>query len=176
MIEPFKPIETERLRLRWVEPTDAPAGSRLMTPEVARWLASWPAPLSMKMAEERIARARARVQEKAALHLAIVRKDDSVFMGWIGAAALDPGRATFAYWLGKEFHGAGYMREAAPAALAAAFGFLNVSAVEAGAQLANAASFAVMKACGMRPIGERLTFAPSRQVEEMCAYYEATAP
>ena len=37
-------------------------------------------------------------------------------------------------------------------------------------------SVAVMRACGMRPVGERLTFADSRQVEEVCAYYEVTSP
>ena len=171
----FEAIVTERLILRPLEPGDAADISRLMTPNVARWLASWAVPFTVAMAEERVASNLARGQEGKAVPLAIARKSDGCFMGYIGIFAVAPGRGTMGYWLGDDFRGHGYMREAAPAALRSAFEILGLEVIEAGAQLANAASFAVMKACGMHYVGERLTFAASRQVEEMCAYYEATA-
>ncbi len=150
--------------------------SRLMTPGVARWVASWAYPFTAEMAEERIRINRARAVEGKGMPCAVVRKEDGQFMGYIGLFATEPGRAAFGYWLGEDFHGQGYMREAAPAVLRAGFELLGVKVIEAGAQLANVASFAVMKACGMRAVGERMTFAASRQMEELCAYYEATAP
>ena len=42
--EPFAPRLTDRLVLRCLRPSDAMATSRLMTPGVSRWLASWPGP------------------------------------------------------------------------------------------------------------------------------------
>jgi ribosomal-protein-alanine N-acetyltransferase len=172
----FQPLATPRLILRCLEPGDASDISRLITPNVARWVASWAFPFTVEMAEERITLNCARAQEGKAVPCAVIRREDGRFMGYIGIFATDPGRAAFGYWLGDAFHGQGYMREAAPVALRAGFAILGVQTIEAGAQLANAASFAVMKACGMRPVGERMTFAASRQVDERCAYYEATAP
>lgn len=42
-------------RLRPLRPADAAALSALMTPEVSRWLASWPVPFTPEMAEARLA-------------------------------------------------------------------------------------------------------------------------
>jgi ribosomal-protein-alanine N-acetyltransferase len=172
----FQPLVTSRLILRCLEPGDAADISRLITPNVARWVASWAFPFTVEMAEERIRGNRARAREGKAVPCAVIREADGQFMGYIGIFATEPGRAALGYWLGDAFHGQGYMREAAPMALRAGFEILGVRTIEAGAQLANAASFAVMKACGMRFVGERMTFAASRQIEELCAYYEATAP
>jgi ribosomal-protein-alanine N-acetyltransferase len=64
------------------------------------------------------------------------------------------------------------MHEAAPATVAAAFARLGLDVIEAGAQPGNAASFAVMRACGMQPIGERDVFAAARGRHERCMFYE----
>jgi RimJ/RimL family protein N-acetyltransferase len=64
------------------------------------------------------------------------------------------------------------MTEAARAACAAAFKNLDVDAIEAGAQPANAASIRVLEKLGMQPTGERLVFAPARARYEPCAYFE----
>jgi [ribosomal protein S5]-alanine N-acetyltransferase len=172
----FPRLTTDRLILRCLEPGDAADISRLITSEVSRWVANWPCPFTVEMAEERIRINRARAIAGKGLSCAVVRKEDGQFMGYISIFATDPGRAALGYWLGEEFHGHGYMREAAPVALRAGFEILDVKVIEAGAQLANTASFAVMRACGMRPVGERITFATSRQKEELCAFFEATAP
>jgi ribosomal-protein-alanine N-acetyltransferase len=125
------------------------------------------------MAAARIDGARAWAAERKAAPFAIIRKDDGAFMGWIGVTRIAADRWRLGYWLGTEFHGHAYMREAAPPALQAAFEMLDAPVIDAVAQVANAASFAVMKACGMTHAGDSMIFAPSRNVDEMCGVYEA---
>ena len=85
-------------------------------------------------------------------------------------------RGVLAYWLGKKHHGYGYMREAAPATVAAAFERLDLEVIEAGAQPGNAASFAILRSCGMAPAGERMVFASARGRDELCLLYEVMRP
>ena len=167
-------VATARLVLRGVDSQDAADIARLMTPAVARWLASWPAPMTLEMAEARIARARAFAAERKALPLAIVRKADDRFLGWIDVVRTDDGKAGFGYWLGEEFHCQGYMREAAPAMLKLAMEVLDVTAAIAGCQPENASSIAVLEGCGMRCLGERMHYAPARHRDEPCLFYEIT--
>lgn len=68
------------------------------------------------------------------------------------------------------------MREATAALVPAAFGFMDIDVIEAGAQPGNVGSFAVMRALGMKPAGERMVFAPARDREELCLYYELPRP
>ena len=176
--DPFPPIETDSLRLRCVRQGDAPATSRLMTAAVSQWLASWPVPFTMSMSVERIARAREASFGRRAAPFVAERRTDGAFLGWISVnrAADDPTRGIFAYWLGEVFHGRGYMREAGPAVLAAAFDYLDIDVIEAAAKPENAASFAVMRRCGMVPAGDRMVFAVSRNRHEFCLVYEIKRP
>jgi ribosomal-protein-alanine N-acetyltransferase len=48
--------------------------------------------------------------------------------------------------------------------------------IEAGAQPGNTASFAIMRACGMRPVGERMIPVPARGRDELCHFYEVHRP
>jgi ribosomal-protein-alanine N-acetyltransferase len=66
------------------------------------------------------------------------------------------------------------MAEAAVAAVSDAFVRLDLDAIEAGAQLENAASLALMRRLAMRPIDERPVWAEARGREERCAYYQIT--
>ena len=150
----------------------------MMTPPVSRWLASWPAPFTAEMAAERIAAAAQANADGRALLFVIERRQDAAPVGWIGVVRDQPvgDRGILGYWLGEAHQGHGYMREAAPAAMAAAFARLGLEMVEAAAQPENAASFAVMHACGMQPAGECMVFAPARGREELCLRYEAVRP
>jgi [ribosomal protein S5]-alanine N-acetyltransferase len=176
----FESIETLRLRLRSPRPEDATAISAMMTPQVSRWLASWPSPLTTEMAAERIAAATQANADGSALLFVIEQRQDGATLGWIGIVRNPPAsnRGMLGYWLGEgeAYQGQGYMREAAPAAMAAAFARLGLEVVEAAAQPENAASFAVMRACGMQPAGEYMVFAPTRGREELCQRYEAAKP
>lgn len=80
--------------------------------------------------------------------------------------------AELGFWFGEAFQGIGYATEAAAAACAAAFRLLEVETIEAGAQPDNAASLRALSKLGMRSIGERVVFAPSRQRYESCLFFE----
>lgn len=172
----FPATETERLRLRCVEDRDTTALASLMTPTVSSWVASWPSPLSPDAARERITKARNAARRGDALPMVIAHRDSDNAIGWVAVnrSAEDPARGGFGYWLGEAFHGRGYMREAAPTALRMGFE-MRVATIKAGAQLANAPSIAVLKACGMRRVDDRMIYAPARARDELCAWYEITA-
>lgn len=176
--DPFDPVETARLKLRCVRPGDAARTSAMMTRAVSRWVASWSVPFTPKMATERIAAARVAAEDGRALPFVAERRSDGALRGWVGVTrdAMDNGRGVLGYWLGEEFRGCGYMREAAQAVVVTAFERLNLNVIEAGAQPENAASFAVMRRCGMTPAGERMVFAPARERDELCLLYEKVRP
>lgn len=177
-VDPFAPVETARLTLRCVRPGDAAPTSAMMTPAVSRWVASWPVPLTTRMAAARIAVARQAAAAGRALPFAVERRSDGALLGWAGVEhdAADGSRGALGYWLGEAHHGHGYMREAAPAIVAAAFARLGLAVIEAGAQPGNTASFAVLRACGMVPVGERAVFAPARGRAESCLFHETARP
>jgi ribosomal-protein-alanine N-acetyltransferase len=176
--DPFAPLLTDRLRLRCVTADDAAATSRLMTPGVSRWLASWPVPFTPEMAGARIAALRQRAFRGDALPLAITARADGDLLGWALLERDDRDRtsASLGFWLGERHHGQGYMRELAPIVTTAGFELLAVDVIEAGAQTSNAGSFAVMEACGMTPVGERMVHAAARARDELCRFYAIRRP
>jgi len=169
-------IETARLRLRLVDEHDAAATVRLITPEVSRWLASWPSPLDEAAAAARLRDLRDVATAGHGLPFAIERLDggDMIGLVMIMRSRDDARRGGLGYWLGEAYHHQGYMSEAAAAAVAVAFTRLDLAAIEAGAQPDNASSLAIMRRLGMRPIGERPMWAAARGRKEICAYFEIT--
>lgn len=105
-------------------------------------------------------------------------RSESTVIGWAHVVDYkdDPQRATMGYWLGEAYQGRGYMREAAAALVPAAFGYMGIDLIEAGAQPENVGSLAVMRALGMTSVGERMVFAPARGHEELCSYYKLARP
>ena len=174
--DPFPAIDTPRLRLRCARATDAPRIAALMTPAISRWLASWPTPYTPAMAGERIAAWGALARDGDGMPCVVEERSEGAVVGWAHVLRLreDPGRATMGYWIGEAYQGRGYMREAAAALALAAWGVVGLEVIEAGAQPGNAGSFAVMRALGMRPAGERTVFASARGREELCLFYEMT--
>lgn len=173
----FQPLETDRLRLRCMAERDAAATAHSMTPAVSRWLASWPVPFTPAMAAERIEQWRKKTQAGDALPFAVTDKITDELFGWatIERDRDAPSSGSFGYWMAERFQGRGYMRELAPVVLAAGFEQLSLDTIRAGAQLENNTSFAVMRACGMRPAGEAMVYAPARGREEPCCFYEIRA-
>jgi RimJ/RimL family protein N-acetyltransferase len=170
---PFPPIETQRLRLRLVQPADATAMSRLMTPEISAWVSNWPLPFTPERASARIAEMLMAAMADRSLPLAIERRADGGFLGYVSVRRheTDKHLAGMGYWLGREFHGQGYMREAAVAARDFGFRHFDVDTIEAGCLPDNAASLAVLRALGMVQTGERVVFAPARQRDERVLYF-----
>ncbi len=174
LMNPFESIETRRLLLRCVNPSDAAATSALMTAEISRWLASWPYPFTPEMAAKRIDSMRDMAFKGDALPLAVVTKTNNELAGWVTLSrdAADGRRGSLGYWLGVHHQGYGFMKEAAPTALSLAFKSMNLDVIEAGAQPENEGSFAIMRFCGMRMVGERMLYAPARARNELCRFYE----
>lgn len=172
------PIDTPRLRLRCVLQADAAATSRLITPDVSRWVAYWPFPFTLAMAEERIAAVLKWASSGKMLPYAVIEKASDALIGWVMFTrdGDNPKRASFGYWLGEAYHGKGYMKELAPVALAEAFTLLDVDVIEAAAQPENAASLAIMRRCGMHFIKESMLYAPARARDELCHFYEIARP
>ncbi|WP_312166924.1 GNAT family N-acetyltransferase [Phenylobacterium sp.] len=171
-------IETARLTLRPIEPRDAPALARNLTSAVTQWLASWPDPMTPEIALARIERSRSAMRRGGHVFYALERREDGRMIGGFsgGLTAGDLTRMEIAYHLAEDCHGLGYMREASQAALDAIWERLPIEAVEAGAQITNSASFAVMKAMGMTAIDERMVYSPVRDREEAYRFYELRRP
>jgi ribosomal-protein-alanine N-acetyltransferase len=119
-----------------------------MTPGVSRLLASWPVPFPLQMAASRIKAARRRAICGDALPFAITARSDGSLIGWttVERDAHDRMSASLSFWLGERYHDQGFMREIAPVVIEAGFRLLAVDSIEAGAQVTNTASFAVMEA------------------------------
>lgn len=167
-------LETEHARLRCAEPRDAAAVAAMMSESVSRRLASWPVPYTPLMAADRIAGVRMAAAQGRSLPLVIERRSDGALAGWISTSRApgDEATALLTYWLGEGFQGQGLMREAAPAALAAAFRSLDVARVRAAVQPDNAASLAVVRMLGMAPLGPGRIWCPARGRDEACLWFE----
>lgn len=166
-------IETARLRLRPLRLADAATVSRLMTPDVSRWVATWPSPYSVEAATERLARAIAGNAEGSAFSRVPERKSDTAMMGWYGIAVIDAAErvGSMGYWLGEEYHGQGYLTESLAPFVAAAIPALKLRYLDAGAQVDNLASRRALERLGMRFVEERMDQTPIRPAPELCAFY-----
>jgi len=171
-------IVTPRLTLRPVEIEDAAAIAQIMSPAVTGWLASWPQPTTEAFARERIAGSIAARDRGGHIWWAVIHNADRRLIGGFsgGLTQADPRCMEIAYHVAEAYQGAGYMREAAQAGIAALWRLFDIDAIEAGAQLANAGSFGVMRAMGMTPIGDRDVYASARDRTEPCRFYELLRP
>jgi ribosomal-protein-alanine N-acetyltransferase len=176
--EPFEPLETARLFLRCVAPGDAAATSTQMTPEVSRWVAYWPVPFTPQMAATRIEAMRELAFKGDALAFAVIVKDTCELAGWVmlNRDGADRRRGSLGYWLGEKHQRKGYMKEIMPVILIAGFNLLEIDVIEAAAQPENAGSIAVMQAHGMKFVADGMVYAPARQREEICSFYELQSP
>lgn len=169
-------VETPRLRLRCAEPRDAAALATMMSEGISHRLASWPVPYTPLMAADRIAGVRLAAAEQRSLPLVIERRSDGAVAGWISISRApgDASTALITYWLGEGFQRQGLMREAAPAALDAAFRSMDIARVRAAVHADNAASLAVVRLLGMVPLGEGRIWCPARGRDESCLWFEIT--
>jgi RimJ/RimL family protein N-acetyltransferase len=171
-------IQTARLRLRPLAMGDAAPTAALMSPQIARWTGSWRGDPSIKDVAERLESALERNRLGLAFDRAITLGADGALMGWIGVrkTQAESRRGALGYWIGEAFFGQGYTREATRAFLPLAWAALDVDVVEAAAQAANTASIAVLKGLGMRPLGQRMEFAPARGAADLCEAFEIERP
>jgi RimJ/RimL family protein N-acetyltransferase len=174
-------LATDRLVLRdWREDDWAPFFAGTNTPAVMRWLGGL-------LDADGMAATRARVEGCAAANgfcfWVVERKDDGAVLGFCGLKRADaPGSSVtgameIGWRLREDAWGQGYAREAASAALDAAFERFDADEVVALTVIDNAASWGLMKRLGMRhrpeldyadtrfepPIRDHIVYSISRQ-------------
>lgn len=138
-------LHTGRLSLRALTRDDIPAMLPLIADyEVSRWLVPVPHPYTRADAEEFLSYLKTCPNRWSALAI----HGPGGFMGLVGV----DGR--LGYWLGRPFHGQGYMTEAAGALVAAWFDDTGAETLHSGYFDGNAASARVLKKLGFVPDGE----------------------
>lgn len=171
----FFHISTKRLELRLVAKSDAFALQQLMTSEISQWLATWPYPLSQTVTEQIIVRALDQYHHQYALPLVIIDQSDGQIIGWIKMffEERDGGKlGEIGYWLSEKAQGNGFAYEASNALIKVCFEQIGVALIQAGAQTTNHISLNLLKKLGMQNVGERLVYAPARDREEPCMYFQ----
>jgi len=146
----FPEMQTERLRLRAVEPGDADAMFRIMSDaRVMRYFGSQPM-ATRDEAVRRITGIRTAFAQREGVRWAITSREDGTFMGTCGFWRLMPEhfRAEIGYELGPEWWGKGIMPETIRAALTFAFGPMGFHSVEAQIHPANIASRRALEKVG----------------------------
>ena len=151
-------LRTARLVLRPVEDADATATAPLVTPDVAANLSTWPSPMSAEQVLRKVRKSQEMMERREGVDLAILARDDSALIGWIGLAKEAPGVARLGYWLCEQARGKGLMKEAAGSFVARGTEFLDVERVKALVLKDNETSIAVLKAVGFQMTGEEEVF------------------
>lgn len=158
MIHPDRIIETARLRLRPFR--DADLDDLVMMAgdwEVARWLAAMPHPYTQTIGRNWIVRVRADHAAGPPRSFAIALKHNDRLVGGgglDGSNAADAAEPALGYWLGCDFWGQGYAREAVSAFVRYGFDVLGLPSISAYTDPANAASQKVLLAAGLERVGE----------------------
>lgn len=147
---PFLPVTTNRLTLRPLETTDAEAMAKLANDErVAKTLARLPYPYTIEDAHQFIPHAKEELTSGNHVIFAIIRRADQKFMGIIGL------EEELGYWLGHEFWGQGYGKEAAKGLVHFAFTILRLPRIEGSALKGNPASCRIFEGLGFQKMGEK---------------------
>jgi RimJ/RimL family protein N-acetyltransferase len=164
-----KTIETDRLTLRPLHPSDAgPMTLWCSQFRVASMLARVPHPYPPGAAEAFIARVTAPDTEETVWAIDGSACGAADFLGVVGLQhPHGAAPARFGYWIGPPAWGLGYATEAAAAALDAAFEDGALASVEASVTDDNPASRRVLDKLGFRPVE---TF------EEFCVARGETVP
>ncbi len=166
---PFLPIATERLILRPLEEKDATPMTALASDiRVAERLSRLPHPYSLKDATKYIAFSQEGIKKGTHVCLAIIRKQDQTLMGVIGL------EESLGYWLGYEFWGQGYGKEAIKAIVHFAFFALNQKELNARVLVENPASSRILEGVGFQNQGFSECSSLAYQGKKPCIQYILT--
>jgi 8-oxo-dGTP diphosphatase len=174
----FAPLKTERLTLRPLIPSDAPALHRLINDwEVTRTLAAVPFPYPRELADEWITLARAQIAAGTAYHLAVTGTEgvQELLVGGVGLRiGEDRKSGALGYWVGRRFWGHGVASEAAGRLVHWARANLDLELLTANVASDNPASAAVLKRIGFRHVGDGREMFASRGGKQAVLHFEAT--
>lgn len=155
---------TRRLRLRELEPPDAPQLAAISNSrDLARMMVNVPHPYSQHDALRLIDGGVNVNRSGRGLMAGAVRKATSVLIG-VGAAVLvDIDTATISYWLGEPYWGRGYGSELVGALVTFAFASWNVRRITAKTFADNVASLKLQSRLGFEPSGAACATSIARQ-------------
>lgn len=151
-------LETQRLVLRELHPTDAPSiAERAGDRQVARFLIAVPSPYPVSLATRWIAARVAWWPQARGITLAIARRDaPAILLGTVSLRRfLRDRRAELGYWLGADAWGSGFATEAADAMIDFGFRELGLERIYAQVLEGNDASCRVLDKLGMMNEGVR---------------------
>ena len=154
-LETMPSIETERLILRPVVPTDAPALFAIFSdPEVMRYW-SWPPFTALEQADSLAREIGDLWQARTLLQWGITRRERDGIIGTVTLGSWDRRhrRAELGYALARAHHGNGYAREAVAGALTFGFGPMDLHRVGADTEPRNARSIRLLERLGFRREG-----------------------
>ena len=153
---PRAALRTERLVLRPLVPDDIPdLVARLNDYDVSKWLTVVPFPYGPADAEDFLAY----LDVRGPYDGFGLTRDSGPVMGVVGIDT------SLGYWLGRDFHGRGYMSEAAAALVEHYFEVSGAAALGSGYFDGNAASARVLAKLGFRRIGAETVTSRAQGVE-----------
>jgi [ribosomal protein S5]-alanine N-acetyltransferase len=144
-------LETERLILRKMAPSDAEAVFAYASdPEVTRYVI-WETHRSIEDSRAFLELESSKRESGGEPEWGIVYKGDHRFIGTCGIVSWDPdhARAELGYVLSRDYWGRGLMAEAVRAVISFCFQRMNLNRIEARCTAENAASARVMEKAGM---------------------------
>lgn len=163
---PFIPLASERLTLRPLEEGDAPIIASLANDRrIAERLARLPHPYRLEDAYRFVAAAQEKLEKGTHLPLAVIRRNDQTFLGVIGL------EDTIGYWLGVEYWGQGYGKEAAKALVEFSFLVLQHEQIKGSALLENKASRRIFEGLGFSHIETKETTSLGYEGTKLAAFY-----
>jgi len=164
----FPIVSTPRLILRPVADEDAGPTSRLVTPDIAEQLSTWPSPMSEEQALDRIRQSQERLSQGKSVNFAILLKSDEALLGWIGLWLVSDQAARIGYWIGGPYRRQGLTSEALIHAIPAARELLGFSSLEALVLPTNFASRSMLGKLGFIEAGRADEFIVSQGRSRSC--------
>jgi ribosomal-protein-alanine N-acetyltransferase len=149
-------LRTTRLLLGAFAAEDAPELQRLAgAREIADTTVSIPHPYDLDHALAWIGQQRREAVRGRATNFAIRRLPDGPLIGSAGLRDIDPEhlQAELGFWIGREWWGQGYAREAADAVIQFGFEWLGLNRIYAHHMARNPAAGKVLQAAGMQQEG-----------------------
>lgn len=155
LFDKFPVLETERLWLRQIRPSDAPAIFAIFNnPEVTRYY-DQPTYTEMAQAEELVARMQQRFAERRTIRWAIARKTDDHVLGTCGFGEWKQHFhcAAVGYELGQAYWRQGIMTEVLTAVLPFGFTQMQLNRIEAYVMTGNEPSMTLLRKLGFQKEG-----------------------
>ncbi|MCE7999330.1 MAG: GNAT family N-acetyltransferase [Rhodobiaceae bacterium] len=170
-------LYTPRLSLRWIATSDAEqlsvfAGDPLLRQKTE----TIPHPYDVPAAHEWIDEAQNLRERGQAYRFAIEERSDQQFVGVSALMMLEQGVAELGYWLGRDFWGQGFGREAVAATVAFGEDMLKLRSIQAVVYSENTASVSVLRGLGFEEHAFETINVPDRGGARLVRRFVADLP